>query len=179
MLFNDSWSPKSVDLSKKIIPDVTASRLFVNKRVSNEFERSIRTPSNNCTTAKKRIKFRSPEDSMEEELYVKGNLVIWSRGLSYNDDENARSVICSYSSYFQLKDAIWCTFQMENQDLVGVDEGAEYIGEPLDCLCIADTQNLRVYTKDDEDFITTLPFPVKKMWPTKFGIFIERDDTGV
>lgn len=121
---------------------------------------------------------------MEEELYVRGNIVVWSKGLVYDTDEdNSRATICCYSSLYLIKHALWCDFYCEMPLLDEntcdvpnkVDEPA---GKVLHCVCIVDAQNMKVFTHDNEDFISTLPFQVKKIWNTKFGVFLEKEFDG-
>lgn len=119
---------------------------------------------------------------MEEELYVKGNTVIWSKGLVNNSDtfDNARVTVCSYSSQFPIKHALWCTFYNERPNFskswpnIGssIDQPS---GNPMPALCIVDAQSIRVFTADSEDFITSVPFQVNKIWNTKYGIFLEKE----
>lgn len=105
---------------------------------------------------------------IEEELYVKDKVVIWSRGLSYvgaGQSSNGRTV-CSLTSHNVVSAAIWCTFYCEHPSFDGVtgsvvnksDEAA--LGEPLPGLCVVDGHNIRVYSDESEGFVGTLPFQV-------------------
>lgn len=118
---------------------------------------------------------------MEDELYVRGNTTIWSRGLVTNEDEvdNGRQTICSYTSPLPVKQAFWCTFYCErpnyDPNLIDVHRKVdEPAGILVPSICIIDEHNLRVFSEKGEDFVISVPFQIKKAWPTKFGIFIEK-----
>lgn len=122
---------------------------------------------------------------MEEELYVKGNVVVWSRGLfnSSNDGDDANTTVCCYSSHYPIKHALWCTFHVEHPNYDREQFNIENMddkpnGAPLSAVCIVDTQNITVYTEDSEDFINTLPFQVANVWNSKFGILLEKQSEG-
>lgn len=52
------------------------------------------------------------------------------------------------------------------------------VGTPVEAVCITDSHNIRVYTPKGKDFTVALPFPISKLWSTKFGIFIEVQNEG-
>lgn len=120
---------------------------------------------------------------MEEELYIKGNVVIWSKGLISNDFDHTRVTVCSYSSQFPIRHALWCTFHSErpilNASLSNIDSAEEKHNEnPLPAVCIVDSQNIKVFTADNEDFISSVPFKIGKVWNTRFGILLEKENEG-
>lgn len=119
---------------------------------------------------------------MEEELYVKGNIVIWSKSLVNNSDafDNARVTVCSYSSQFPIMHALWCTFYNErpnfNRPWCNIENTIDKpLGSPMPSLCIVDSQNIRVFTTDSDYFISSVPFQVAKVWNIKYGIFLEKE----
>lgn len=134
----------------------------------------------NVNTTNK-IKYADETGYMEEELYVKGNTVIWSKGLIGEDDTttNTRVTLCSYSSYYPIRQALWCTFYCEmpifDPNCAEIQTNPnEPTGEPLNCVCTIDVQNIRVFANTSEDFICTPPFIVKKAWSCKFGLVLEK-----
>lgn len=42
-------------------------------------------------------------------------------------------------------------------------------------ICLIDSNALRVYCSNGEDFLTNLAFPVSRVWPTRFGILLEKE----
>lgn len=121
-------------------------------------------------------------DYMEEELYIRGNVVIWSQGLVYGEDfDNIRKTICSYSSNFPVKQALWCTFFSDGPLLTNTDTNVKSnhsSDDKIECVCIIDAENIRAFTKNNDDFITALPFKVAKIWNTRYGILLEKDSNG-
>lgn len=114
---------------------------------------------------------------MEEELYIRGNVVIWSEGLVYSDDSNSRKTICAFSSNYPIKHALWCKFLSEKPLLSNTENNSKT--DKLECVCIIDSQNIRAFTRTNEDFISTLPFQVSQVWSTKYGILIEKQFHGI
>lgn len=120
---------------------------------------------------------------MEDELYVKGNTVIWSRGIYNKCDslpDNGRKIMCAFTSSLPIKHAIWCTFHCEHptyeSDLLQYDKEGAPNGTPMPSLCIIDGQNIKVFSEKGEDFITAIPFQIEKVWATRYGIFIEKQE---
>lgn len=104
---------------------------------------------------------------IEEELYVKDKVVLWSRGLSSvgAGESNNSITVCSLTSHNVVSAAIWCTFYCEHPSFDGVmgsvvNKSDEALGEPLPGLCAVDGHNLRFYSDESEGFVGTLPFQV-------------------
>lgn len=117
---------------------------------------------------------------MEDELYVKGHTVVWSRGVNNCDNlDSGRKTICAYTSSLPIKQAAWCTFYCEHPtyetDLFPV-ESKEPEGVPIPSICIIDSHNIQVFTQKGEDFITAIPFQISKMWTMKYGVFLEGEN---
>lgn len=118
---------------------------------------------------------------VEEELYIKNNVVIWSKGLinNANDFEHPKTTICAYSSQHPIKQAIWCTFYDHRPRLdVEQQNQSSNIGKKIPAICTVDSETIRVFTGENEDFMQSVPFPVGNLWNTKFGIFLERQKDG-
>ncbi|CAH1966637.1 unnamed protein product [Acanthoscelides obtectus] len=125
------------------------------------------------------FKARPDPNYMEEELYVKGHTVIWSQGIvnNYDDLDNGRKTICCYTLPAPIQQAVWCTFYCEKPVLDGSMmhlSGDAAIGTPMEAICICDSHNIKVFNPKGEDFAVALPFNIRKLWSTKYGIFIEK-----
>lgn len=157
----------------------SAKKRHSDELLLNEFNKSSNL--NKSALKSNYLKCKSPE-FMEEELYVKDNVVIWSKGLvsaptSYLCDFS-RTTVCSYTSYLPINHAKWCTFYCERpsfecaaiEKLYKLEEPS---GTPLPSICIIDDQKMQVFTADNEDFVTALPFEVGALWCTKFGVLLE------
>lgn len=120
---------------------------------------------------------------VEEELYVKGNVVIWSKGLinNVNDFDHPKTTICAYSSQHPIRQAIWCTFHDQRPALeTDLDNQNQQntVENKIPAICVVDTESIRVFTADNEDFISSVAFQVSNLWNTKYGIFLEKQKDG-
>lgn len=121
---------------------------------------------------------------MEDELYVRGHTVVWSRGLVNNIDNtnNGRKTICCYTLDSPIKQALWSTFYCErpifgeNGNLIDDKKCDAPTGIPMDSICVSDSHTIRVFTVKGEDFTISIPFVIGKIWNTKYGIFIEKQN---
>lgn len=112
------------------------------------------------------------EHQYEDELYVSGKTVVWSHGIVSGEN---RAVLRCYTSENVIQHALWCTFycSTENSSLINGPFSEEPKGEPMHCVCVVDNNNVSTYTLDGKDYVTSLPFEVQSIWPTKFGVLLE------
>uniref|UniRef100_A0A1Y1M734 Uncharacterized protein n=1 Tax=Photinus pyralis TaxID=7054 RepID=A0A1Y1M734_PHOPY len=167
---DSSWTWKSADpqIINKRLSDVQGSK---RRTLDNDINEFVKLSHLQCQSL----------SVMEEELYIKDNVAIWSKGIASTGNcgkfDSSRITVCSYSSQYPITHAHWCTFYCElptfNSKNITVPT-SETIGTPMPCVCIVDKQNLRVFSIDSEDFVTTLPFTVGNFWNTAFGIILER-----
>lgn len=187
-LLENSWSYRSSELLynfnrlNKRLSDIQGSkrRSLTDNDILNE---SYKTGST-IFSIKNNLDCKNVE-VMEEELYVNDKTVIWSKGLTSTGNslqfDGRRVTLCSYTSRYPIKHALWCTFYSElpvynnaniaNQN-INIDEPR---GKPLPSICIVDNQNMHVFTVDSEDFVTTIPFQISGIWTTKFGVLLEKE----
>ncbi|XP_046885397.1 LOW QUALITY PROTEIN: anaphase-promoting complex subunit 1 [Hypomesus transpacificus] len=99
----------------------------------------------------------------EEELYTAGNMVIWSQG----SRNQASSVYKAFTVDSLVQQALWCNFGVppKNKDEHDVEEQT---------VCIVQSTCVNVHSVSGKDFISPLPFQVSTLWPTKFGLLLER-----
>ncbi|CAB4068606.1 APC1 [Lepeophtheirus salmonis] len=133
-------------------------------------------------------------DNALMELYTKGNTVVWSQH---------PHVIKSYTGEGEVKQALWFVFHeypqcpsiinscnlnrhpMEDSTFTPVrsfckqKEQQDYeLGDPIPSIVIHESGTLKIFTEKGEDFSTALPIPIKKCWPSKYGLLLERDCQG-
>ncbi|KAJ8932971.1 hypothetical protein NQ314_014302 [Rhamnusium bicolor] len=188
-----SSEASSVNKFGKRVSEASVSR-FTNKRLSIDSEPKSESKTS-CDTNKSQIShkvqtentsFRAKinPDYLEDELYIKGHSVIWSRGLVNNADslDNGRKTICCYTSPLPVQQALWCTFYCErptfDNNLLNLVKSDLPNGTPVEAVCITDSHNIRVYTPKGEDYAIAIPFPISKLWSTKYGILIEKENEG-
>ncbi|XP_055636412.1 anaphase-promoting complex subunit 1 isoform X2 [Toxorhynchites rutilus septentrionalis] len=111
----------------------------------------------------------------EEELYVKGNTAVWSKGI--NSDETAPHVCLTCDN--PIKFAFFCPREFLNSDDTKAkpDPGHEnntdqsaYTG-----VCLLDGSTLKVYCSNGENFISSLECPISNVWITKSGVLFEKE----
>lgn len=132
----------------------------------------------------------NPFQFVEEELYIKGNTVIWSKGListpstEFSTSET-RTTICTYTLDNPIKHAVWCTFHSNRLKFESTDFNIRpnnYIidsSKSFRCISVTDSQKLRVFAENGDDFITNLQIPISNIWPTKYGILLEREENEI
>ncbi|XP_055370778.1 anaphase-promoting complex subunit 1 isoform X2 [Condylostylus longicornis] len=111
----------------------------------------------------------------EEELYVKGNTAVWSKGLLEDGSVLPRTCFTCDS---QIRFAFFCNesfIQAQiNKDEIKTEEKAQNSNENTS-ICLIDSTCLRVYCSNGEDYLTNLEFAVSHVWSTKYGILLEKE----
>uniref|UniRef100_A0A2K6DAI7 Anaphase-promoting complex subunit 1 n=1 Tax=Macaca nemestrina TaxID=9545 RepID=A0A2K6DAI7_MACNE len=102
----------------------------------------------------------------DEELYVAGNMVIWSKG----SKSQALAVYKAFTVDSPVQQALWCDFII-SQDK---SEKAYSSNEVEKCICILQSSCINMHSIEGKDYIASLPFQVANVWPTKYGLLFER-----
>ncbi|KAH0560894.1 anaphase-promoting complex subunit 1 [Cotesia glomerata] len=109
----------------------------------------------------------------EEELYCSGKVAVHTQG-----SPSTRVLQKSFCLESDIKHALWCKFCTTTPNLVdkhkNKNEDEVKDDQTIECICLLDTHTLRVFTPDGEDYMTSLQFKVSAVWPTKFGILMEK-----
>ncbi|XP_076758476.1 anaphase promoting complex subunit 1 [Xylocopa sonorina] len=108
----------------------------------------------------------------EEELYCSGKIAIHSKG-----SQTTRILQTTYTCETDIKHALWCKFHTNIPD--HLTKGKEFEEEDnniktIECICLIDSYTLRVFTDVGEDYVSSLQFQVSAVWPTKYGILLEK-----
>ncbi|XP_062934232.1 anaphase-promoting complex subunit 1 isoform X4 [Cynocephalus volans] len=106
------------------------------------------------------------EADYDEELYVAGNMVIWSKG----SKSQALAVYKAFTVDSPVQQALWCDFII-SQDK---SEKAYSSYEIEKCICILQSSCINMHSIEGKDYIASLPFQVANVWPTKYGLLFER-----
>uniref|UniRef100_A0A672PRJ0 Anaphase-promoting complex subunit 1 n=1 Tax=Sinocyclocheilus grahami TaxID=75366 RepID=A0A672PRJ0_SINGR len=104
------------------------------------------------------------EVEYEEELYVAGNMVIWSRG----SKNQASYVYKAFTVDSPVQQALWCNFTVPQSK----KNGENFIH--ICTVCIVQSTCVNVHSMSGKDFMSPLPFQVSALWSTKFGLLLER-----
>uniref|UniRef100_A0A8C2IKS0 Anaphase-promoting complex subunit 1 n=1 Tax=Cyprinus carpio TaxID=7962 RepID=A0A8C2IKS0_CYPCA len=106
----------------------------------------------------------------EEELYVAGNMVIWSHG----SKNQASYVYKAFTVDSTVQQALWCNFTVPQSKKDGkIKDVVEKT------VCIVQSTCVNVHSMSGKDFISPLPFQVSALWSTKFGLLLERKNITV
>ncbi|XP_050663592.1 anaphase-promoting complex subunit 1-like [Leptidea sinapis] len=133
----------------------------------------------------------------EEELYVKGCTAVWSKGLvstpaTKTSAPEQRETIACYTIENPIKHAVFADFHIDINNTmlidalntqigdtkknIKIDDNTEHIpGKIMPSLVLVDSKCMRVYALDGREYITSIPFQVKKVWPMKYGVLLEKD----
>uniref|UniRef100_A0A8C1Q1R1 Anaphase-promoting complex subunit 1 n=1 Tax=Cyprinus carpio TaxID=7962 RepID=A0A8C1Q1R1_CYPCA len=110
------------------------------------------------------------EVEYEEELYVAGNMVIWSHG----SKNQASYVYKAFTVDSTVQQALWCNFTVPQSKKDGkIKDVVEKT------VCIVQSTCVNVHSMSGKDFISPLPFQVSALWSTKFGLLLERKNITV
>ncbi|XP_059145256.1 anaphase-promoting complex subunit 1-like isoform X2 [Physella acuta] len=117
--------------------------------------------------------FRQHEtsDSYDEELYVHGPTVIWSRG----SQDSIRTLVKTFTMDSPVLQALWGSFILSS-DKQTVDYsstmGSE--GQVQKGICVVESSTLSFFIEEGGEYSTPLPFQVSQTWLIKNGLLFER-----
>ncbi|XP_031572163.1 anaphase-promoting complex subunit 1-like [Actinia tenebrosa] len=100
-----------------------------------------------------------------EELYINGQTVVWSKGCS----PETRTVIKSFTLDSDVIDCFWCKFT-----LPAPEQGICKVEESHNTLCVLENEFLNVFSTDGGVHTAALPFPVNNTWVVPGGLLLER-----
>ncbi|CAH2241616.1 jg3948 [Pararge aegeria aegeria] len=158
----------------------------------------------NCSQSKKpRKRPLNPKTDCyyEEELYVRGCTAVWSKGLisspaTKQTGPEHRETIACYTIDNTIKHATFVDFHVDINNTMLIDALNSQIGdfkknikvedttehierEVLPSILLIDSKCMRVYAIDGREYIASIPFQVKKVWPMKYGVLLEKDATPI
>ncbi|XP_012141180.1 anaphase promoting complex subunit 1 isoform X2 [Megachile rotundata] len=113
----------------------------------------------------------------EEELYCSGKIAIHSKG-----NQTTRVLQTSYTCETDIKHALWCKFHANIPDRSSKAkeiEEEENDNKTVECICLIDSYTLKVFSETGEDYVSSLQFQVSAVWPTKYGILLEKTQVPV
>uniref|UniRef100_A0A8C8G337 Anaphase-promoting complex subunit 1 n=1 Tax=Oncorhynchus tshawytscha TaxID=74940 RepID=A0A8C8G337_ONCTS len=129
-------------------------------------EVTLQEKKRECWLLRKGSSVDSDEMEYDEELYAAGNMVIWSKG----SKSQASHVYKAFTVDSPVQQALWCNF--------GIPQKKKDEKEILEkTVCIVQSSCVNVHSVTGKDFISPLPFQVSNLWPTKFGLLLERKNS--
>ncbi|XP_034650000.1 anaphase-promoting complex subunit 1 [Drosophila subobscura] len=109
----------------------------------------------------------------EEELYVNKNTVIWTQGLG-DEDDGVYKRMC-FTCDYPVKFACFLNRSFVRGRLAQLKAAIDAEDDSLKAICVMDSDAMRVYCNDGEDFLASVEFPVGHLWQTKHGLLLEKD----
>ncbi|XP_030051793.1 anaphase-promoting complex subunit 1 [Microcaecilia unicolor] len=109
------------------------------------------------------------EVEYDEELYVTGNMAIWSKG----SKNQASAVYKAFTVDSPVQRALWCDFTISQDKSEKVYRSCQ----SRKCVCVLQSSCINIHSTDGKDYIVPLPFQVANVWPTKYGLLFERSSS--
>ncbi|XP_026330751.1 anaphase-promoting complex subunit 1 isoform X3 [Hyposmocoma kahamanoa] len=166
---------------------------------SSNLSKKFNLNSGQCKSPNKKPLNPKTDCSYEEELYVKGCTAVWSKGListpaSKLSGPEHRETISCYTIENPIKHATFANFHVSINNTMLIDALNSQIGDVkknikvedttehiqskvMPSILLLDSKCMRVYATDGREYVTSVPFQVKKVWPMKYGVLLEKDAT--
>nr|CAD7262920.1 unnamed protein product [Timema shepardi] len=115
----------------------------------------------------------------EEELFIKDKTAVWSRG-AYSGPQSGdcSTVLCCYTCETPIKHALWCTFHAGMTEKTVLDTTEQISDEPkgvlMPSICLVDSDFIKIFSSDGEDYVACQQFQVSDVWACKYGLILER-----
>ncbi|KAI6648581.1 Anaphase-promoting complex subunit 1 [Oopsacas minuta] len=100
---------------------------------------------------------------VEHELGIVGNRIYWRKGV----DASRRPPTIYFSLDTQIQHALICRFPKHIFE--------ENLRHHLSCLCVVESCRITAFSEDEDIFNIALPFPLKAVWSSAFGLILQRD----
>ncbi|KAH0622807.1 hypothetical protein JD844_025492 [Phrynosoma platyrhinos] len=110
------------------------------------------------------------EVEYDEELYMAGNMVIWSRG----SKSQASAVYKAFTVDSPVLQALWCDFSIPQEKSDKMEDSSKVVEK---CICILQSSCINIHSIEGKDYTASLPFQVANVWPTKYGLLFERSSS--
>nr|XP_016852666.1 PREDICTED: anaphase-promoting complex subunit 1 isoform X1 [Anolis carolinensis] len=112
------------------------------------------------------------EVEYDEELYVAGNMVIWSRG----SKSQASAVYKAFTVDSPVLQALWCDFTIPQDKSDKIEDSKQIVEK---CICMLQSSCINIHSIEGKDFTASLPFQVNvaNVWSTKYGLLFERSSS--
>lgn len=106
----------------------------------------------------------------EDELYVKGNSLIWTQGLASEEGHAMPRVVLTCET--PIKFAFFCPPSF----ITFTNSGGQLDQDPSNYgVGLLDANSLRVYFKNGEDYMTAIENPISKVWVSRQSLILEKD----
>lgn len=111
-----------------------------------------------------------------------------SIGPASAENKSNRILKCCYTNDVPINEALWCNFHLSKPEINSTyfrdsekfkqidlnSKNSKSHEELKNCVCIMDSNSIKFYTKAGKEYLTALQFNVHKIWPSKYGLILER-----
>ncbi|KAH9489237.1 Anaphase-promoting complex subunit 1 [Bulinus truncatus] len=125
------------------------------------------------STKKESWVFKEHKNAAEfdEELYVNGATVVWSRG----SQGNFRTVVKSFTMGSPVLQALWASFVISpDENTVNSSSSMGSEGKEQKGICVVESSTVSFFISDGGEYSSSLPFQVSHTWLIKNGLLFER-----
>lgn len=115
----------------------------------------------------------------EDELYVKGNTAVWTKGQSDSVNRKSTCEIC-FTCDSTIQFGFFCTENFLNAEYK-IEETQQDTKKSQACpkndmaIGLIDSTSLKVYSLSGENLVTAIESPISHVWVTKYCVLIEKE----
>ncbi|XP_052768449.1 anaphase-promoting complex subunit 1-like isoform X2 [Mya arenaria] len=107
----------------------------------------------------------------DEELYVNGHTVVWSRG----GQDGCRTVVKTFTMDTPVIQALWCRFVVPESSISDeIYTTLDTKGKVQPGVCVVESGCVSCFMEGGSDYLAALPFQVAHVWGIKNGLLFER-----
>ena len=104
------------------------------------------------------------DQSIEHEIEINDNTISWRRGV----DHARRPPSLSFTVDSKIITALICTF-------INLHPTVDINLSEQSCLCVVEASRITAFSKDEDIYNIALPFPLKGIWSSGFGLILQRE----
>ena len=112
-------------------------------------------------------------NEQEEEVYLRDNTVVWSRG----NGDVYWELVKKFTSEGPVQQVLWFEFD-ENPNRPACPNNPQTVektpGRKIPSLCIVEKSKVTIHTRDGDEYICAVPYEIQRVWTTRFGLIIEK-----
>ncbi|BFZ07558.1 hypothetical protein BsWGS_10597 [Bradybaena similaris] len=113
----------------------------------------------------------SEDSGCDEELYVRGASVVWSRG----SQDGSRTVVKTFTMDTPVLQALWGSFVLSaNEHSLDSRSEMAATGKQEHGICVLESSTLTFFREGGGEYSSPLPFQVSRAWVIRNGLLFER-----
>lgn len=111
-------------------------------------------------------------DKCWSELFVSGRTAIWTDNghtkkiLKAGSDDPFTPASCFFNTFHDYP---------QRPSMEGEDQKMKDLGQAFRSACLLEGNTLKIYYETGQDFLVAIPVALRKIWPSKYGLILERE----